>query len=315
MKRVKRHYQLYGVAVVGLMSGCLYPRMSDIPDDAGSQQAGAGGAIATGGIKGTGGSKKTGGAPNAGGSNAVGGNSSIAGAPNSGGSNAGGGNTSTGGGTNKGGSGGVGTGGTSVRSAGGSAGLGGTLGNAGGGMTSTIGNSCASMSQCSSGLYCVDGVCCDQSCNDKICQRCDSNSSAGKGHCGYNLMQTDPDGECPASAVTCGSVSAGGTSSAGGSSATGGNRATGGSPVTGGASGNSDKCTITTISNLCSGTGYACAAHYAATNIPSGYVCVSNSVAVVNKANYCNSSNDCAEGACSASRWSRSRSTRYACRS
>ncbi len=148
----------------------------------------------------------------------------------------------------------------------GDAGGGGGLGDAGwqDAGPGTLGAACNSTSQCQSG-YCADGVCCDAPCNDNICQRCDSYSTKGSGHCGASKAGTDPDHECQASATAC-----------------------------------SGSCNLVTTTYSCLGSSYACASQQTTTPIASGYVCAANSAAKVSETNNCGTGSTCADGACQA---------------
>ncbi len=130
-----------------------------------------------------------------------------------------------------------------------------------------LGDSCTADGQCGGG-HCVDHVCCDSTCNDKVCQRCDAASSSGKGHCGWNASQNDPDSECSISSWAC-----------------------------------NGKCGIITTTYTCSGASYACATHQVSTSVASGSVCVSNAIVPVSNTDYCNAGSSCADGACSAQQW------------
>ncbi|MBX7173068.1 MAG: PqqD family protein [Pyrinomonadaceae bacterium] len=64
----------------------------------------------------------------------------------------------------------------------------------------SIGNACSSTPQCQSGLFCVDGVCCNSSCTG-LCQSC--NLAGRVGTCSFVPNGQDPDGECGGAAITC----------------------------------------------------------------------------------------------------------------
>jgi len=64
------------------------------------------------------------------------------------------------------------------------------------------GIACTAGSECVS-TYCVDSTCCNTACTGSTCQRCDSNSNAGAGTCGYIKTAVDPDNECPGAFGTC----------------------------------------------------------------------------------------------------------------
>ena len=57
------------------------------------------------------------------------------------------------------------------------------------------GAACSSAGECNSN-FCVDSVCCNSACNTQTCERCDSNSNAGAGTCGYVSTAVDPSSEC-----------------------------------------------------------------------------------------------------------------------
>lgn len=141
-----------------------------------------------------------------------------------------------------------------------------------------IGAACTNPGQCATG-FCADGVCCDAACNDKACQRCDSASSASKGHCGWNVNNDDPDRECAGTTVAC-----------------------------------SGNCSLVTTTSACSGTGYGCSATQVLSSIPSGKVCQGGAAVPVSKTAYCAAANDCADGKCSATLWWTSCDGSGACR-
>jgi hypothetical protein len=138
---------------------------------------------------------------------------------------------------------------------------------AGQGLPGALGSPCSTGEQCIQG-HCSDGVCCDSPCNGQICQRCDSASAAGSGHCGFATSGTDLDHECAPPSTSC-----------------------------------SGKCSLQRTLSSCSGTGYTCILRQETVPIPSGQVCSANVAVPVSKDDYCSSGNDCAEGKCEASKW------------
>lgn len=130
-----------------------------------------------------------------------------------------------------------------------------------------LGSPCSAGNQCVQG-YCADGVCCDLPCNGETCQRCDSASAAGSGHCGFAKSGTDLDHECAPPSTSC-----------------------------------LGKCSLQKTLSSCSGTSYTCVLRQETVPVPSGQICSANATVPVSKDDYCSSGNDCAEGKCEASKW------------
>jgi hypothetical protein len=142
-----------------------------------------------------------------------------------------------------------------------------------------LGDPCSAAAQCGSG-FCVDGVCCEVACSDELCQRCDSASSTGKGHCGWNINRDDPDHECPGTSATC-----------------------------------LETCNVLTTTFVCSGSGFACSSsRQLVTPVPSGKICQGGAAVPVSKTAYCAAANDCADGRCAATQWWTSCDGKGACR-
>jgi hypothetical protein len=146
----------------------------------------------------------------------------------------------------------------------------------------SLGAPCLAASECASG-HCATGVCCESACDEagKLCQRCDSLSQDGLGHCGMAKAEA----VCLEIASAC-----------------------------------SGRCLVNRTVYYCTGNSYACSSRTESvfTPVPSGQICTGDGgvwVKPVDRTASCGAGGACQEGACQGTRWWTSCNGSGACRS